>query len=50
MNLFRRPQSFGRLGALLAATSAHAARCGGDFNGFVQNISAEAASAGISQG
>src|SRR3979490_2580557 len=37
-------------GALLAATPALAARCGGDFNGFVQNISAEAASAGISQG
>ena len=37
-------------GALLASTAAHAARCGGDFNSFVQNISAEAASAGISQG
>lgn len=37
-------------GALLAATSAQAARCGGDFNAFVQSISAEAASAGISQG
>jgi lytic murein transglycosylase len=37
-------------GAILATTSAHAARCGGDFNGFVQNISAEAASAGVSQG
>jgi lytic murein transglycosylase len=37
-------------GALLAATSADAARCGGDFNAFVQNISAEAASGGISQG
>jgi lytic murein transglycosylase len=36
--------------AVLAATSADAARCGGDFNGFVQSISAEAASAGISQG
>ena len=31
------------------ATPALAARCGGDFNGFVQNISAEAASAGVSQ-
>ena len=38
------------VGAFLAATSAHAARCGGDFNAFVQSISAEAASAGISQG
>src|SRR5258708_14681785 len=37
-------------GALLAAGPALAARCGGDFNSFVQNISAEAASAGISQG
>src|SRR3979490_1642738 len=37
-------------GALLAATPALAARCGGDFNTFVQSISAEAASAGISQG
>src|SRR5580692_4571186 len=37
-------------GAILAATPSHAARCGGDFNGFVQNISAEAASAGVSQG
>ncbi len=36
-------------GALLAATPALAARCGGDFNSFVQNISAEAASAGFSQ-
>jgi lytic murein transglycosylase len=36
--------------AVALATSAHAARCGGDFNSFVQNISAEAASAGISQG
>ena len=38
------------LGAFLASGSAHAARCGGDFNSFVQNISAEAAAAGISQG
>lgn len=35
--------------ALLAATPALAARCGGDFNAFVRNISAEAAAAGISQ-
>jgi lytic murein transglycosylase len=35
---------------LFAATPAFAARCGGDFNGFVQSISAEAGSAGISQG
>jgi lytic murein transglycosylase len=37
------------LGALLAAGPAVAARCGGDFRSFVQNISAEAASHGISQ-
>src|ERR1700736_3135023 len=36
--------------AVIASTPALAARCGGDFNAFVQNISAEAASAGISQG
>jgi lytic murein transglycosylase len=36
--------------ALVAAAPAFAARCGGDFNGFVASISAEAASAGISQG
>jgi lytic murein transglycosylase len=35
--------------AVLVAGSAEAARCGGDFNGFVAAISAEAASAGISQ-
>ncbi len=35
--------------AVLVAGSAEAARCGGDFNGFVGAISAEAASAGISQ-
>lgn len=35
--------------AILLATPALAARCGGDFNTFVRNISAEAASAGISQ-
>jgi len=36
--------------AFLLTTPSHAARCGGDFNSFVQNISAEAASTGISQG
>jgi membrane-bound lytic murein transglycosylase B len=35
--------------ALSLATPSHAARRGGDFNAFVQNISAEAASVGISQ-
>ena len=35
---------------VLASTSAYAARCGGDFNSFVSGMSAEAASAGISQG
>jgi lytic murein transglycosylase len=35
-------------GTVIAASPAHAARCGGDFNSFVQNISAEAAAAGIS--
>jgi lytic murein transglycosylase len=38
------------LAACLATSSAEAARCGGDFNGFVSSISAEAAAAGISQG
>ena len=33
----------------LAAPPAFAARCGGDFNTFVRNISAEAAAAGVSQ-
>jgi lytic murein transglycosylase len=37
-------------GTLIAATPALAARCGGDFNTFVASMSAEAASAGISQG
>jgi lytic murein transglycosylase len=37
------------LAALTLATPSFAARCGGDFNTFVQNISAEAASTGISQ-
>ncbi|WP_338828818.1 lytic murein transglycosylase [Bradyrhizobium sp. 27S5] len=36
-------------GALLLATPSYAARCGGSFPGFVQAISQEAASAGISQ-
>jgi membrane-bound lytic murein transglycosylase B len=35
--------------ALIVSAPAYAARCGGDFNTFVQNMSAEAASAGISQ-
>ena len=34
--------------ALTLATPSHAARCGGDFNTFVSNISADAAAAGIS--
>src|SRR5580698_2788806 len=38
------------LAALVAATPSFAARCGGDFNTFVASMSAEAASAGISQG
>ncbi|MBR0753040.1 lytic murein transglycosylase [Bradyrhizobium jicamae] len=37
------------IGALLLSTPSHAARCGGNFNSFVQNISAEAAASGISQ-
>jgi len=37
------------LSAVIVSTPAFAARCGGDFNTFVQNISAEAVSAGISQ-
>jgi len=36
--------------ALLAAAPAEAARCGGDFQGFVAAMSQEAAAAGISQG
>jgi lytic murein transglycosylase len=35
--------------ASLVATSAFAARCGGDFNNFIANFSAEAQGAGISQ-
>src|SRR5688572_20784094 len=37
-------------GAVVAASPAHAARCGGDFNTFVAAISQEAAAAGVSQG
>ena len=37
-------------GALIASSPAFAARCGGDFNSFVQSISSEAVAAGISQG
>src|SRR4029450_452076 len=37
------------LAAFLAVTPALAARCGGDFQNFVGNISTEAAAAGISQ-
>jgi lytic murein transglycosylase len=36
--------------ALIASTPALAARCGGDFNTFVQGFSAEATAAGVSQG
>jgi lytic murein transglycosylase len=38
------------LTALTLATPSHAARCGGDFNGFVASMSAEAQGAGISPG
>jgi len=38
------------LGAIAISSPAFAARCGGDFNGFVQSISAEAVAAGVSQG
>ncbi|WP_315807061.1 MULTISPECIES: lytic murein transglycosylase [unclassified Bradyrhizobium] len=34
--------------ACVAATSAQAARCGGDFNSFIANVSADAQAAGIS--
>ena len=37
-------------GAVIAASPAYAARCGGDFNTFVAAISQEAAAAGVSQG
>src|SRR6476659_6782042 len=40
---------FVALCALLLTTPSHAARCGGDFHTFVQNISTEAAASGISQ-
>jgi lytic murein transglycosylase len=36
------------LAALILATPAHAARCGGDFNTFIAGISADARAAGIS--
>jgi lytic murein transglycosylase len=36
-------------GAVIAATPAYAARCGGDFHSFVASISQEAAAGGISQ-
>jgi lytic murein transglycosylase len=38
------------LSAFTAATPALAARCGGDFNTFVQSMSAEAVAGGVSQG
>jgi lytic murein transglycosylase len=38
------------LATVLATSPAFAARCGGDFYGFVQNISADARAAGISEG
>src|SRR5437899_3355260 len=38
------------LAALALATPSYAARCGGDFNTFVSNISADAQAAGISPG
>ncbi|HEY5130443.1 MAG TPA: lytic murein transglycosylase [Bradyrhizobium sp.] len=47
--LFLRPAILVLVPALLLATPSFAARCGGDFNTFVQNISSEAAAAGISQ-
>jgi lytic murein transglycosylase len=37
------------IGAITLVTPAFAARCGGNFNTFVQSISAEAASTGVSQ-
>ena len=37
-------------GAVIAATPAFAARCGGDFNAFVAAMSQEASAAGVSQG
>jgi membrane-bound lytic murein transglycosylase B len=38
------------LSVSLSAAPAFAARCGGDFNSFIANFSAEAQSAGVSQG
>jgi lytic murein transglycosylase len=51
MHFFRPALAFcaSALTALTLATPSHAARCGGDFNSFVQNISADAAAAGVSQ-
>jgi hypothetical protein len=49
-NGFRPVALFTFASTLTLTTPSHAARCGGDFNSFVQNISADAASAGISQG
>jgi lytic murein transglycosylase len=36
--------------ALMTAASAHAARCGGDFNAFLSSMASDAQAAGISQG
>jgi lytic murein transglycosylase len=47
MNLFRLALI---LCASLLATPSYAARCGGDFYSFIQNVSADAAAAGISPG
>jgi len=44
----RRLRLFTLLSTLLLSTPSFAAHCGGDFNTFVQNISAEAQAAGIS--
>jgi lytic murein transglycosylase len=46
MHIFRLAILFA---AIIATTPALAARCGGDFNAFVQSMAAEAAAAGISQ-
>jgi lytic murein transglycosylase len=40
--------SLGLIGAACSAPSAYAAKCGGDFNGFVANFSRDAQAAGIS--
>src|ERR1700732_385739 len=42
------PRFIGFLAFVALATPSHAAHCGGDFNSFVQNISADAQAAGIS--